>query len=163
HQVALKEELAGYEYPARLQAPTFSPCASVILDFGTEDQKQRHLPAILKGDAIWMQLLSEPSGGSDVAAALTTAVRDGEEWVLNNSPSVTIPSDLSHNGIGSTSVFDVARDSGRLHDPVARDLIGEARMLELVNDHLRVRVGEGIATGKTSDQMAAVGRLFGAV
>ena len=85
HQQVLNEELAGYEYPMRLQVPTFSPCAAVLLDFGTEEQKQRHIPAILKGEEIWMQLLSEPSGGSDVAGALTTAVRDGDEWVLNGS------------------------------------------------------------------------------
>jgi alkylation response protein AidB-like acyl-CoA dehydrogenase len=85
HQRVLNEEISGYEYPARIQAPTFSPCAAVLLDFGTEDQKQRHLPAILKGDEIWMQFLSEPGGGSDVAGALTSAVRDGDEWVLNGS------------------------------------------------------------------------------
>ncbi len=65
--------------------PTFSPCAAVILEFGTEEQKQRHIPAILKGEEFWMQFLSEPSGGSDVAGALTSAVRDGDEWVLNGS------------------------------------------------------------------------------
>ena len=81
----LNEELAGYEYPSRLQAPTFAPCAAVLLDFGTEEQKRAHIPAILKGEEIWMQFLSEPSGGSDVAGALTTAVRDGDEWVLNGS------------------------------------------------------------------------------
>jgi alkylation response protein AidB-like acyl-CoA dehydrogenase len=85
YQKAFNAEIAGYEYPARLQAPTFSPCAAVLLDFGTEEQKQRHVPAILKGEEIWMQLLSEPSGGSDVAAALTSAVRDGDDWVLNGS------------------------------------------------------------------------------
>jgi alkylation response protein AidB-like acyl-CoA dehydrogenase len=85
HQQALNEELEGYEYPTRLQAPTLSPCAAVLLDFGTEEQKARHIPAILKGEEIWMQFLSEPSGGSDVAAALTTAFRDGDEWVLNGS------------------------------------------------------------------------------
>ncbi len=85
HQRTLNQELAGYEYPSRLQAPTLSPCAAVLLDFGTEEQKLAHIPAILKGEEIWMQFLSEPSGGSDVAAALTSAVRDGEEWVLNGS------------------------------------------------------------------------------
>jgi alkylation response protein AidB-like acyl-CoA dehydrogenase len=85
HQQAMNEELIGYEYPTRIQAPTLSPCAAVLLDFGTEEQKQRHIPAILKGEEFWMQFLSEPSGGSDVAGALTTAVRDGDEWVLNGS------------------------------------------------------------------------------
>ena len=85
HQDALNEELVGYEYPSRFQVPTIAPCASVILDFGTEEQKLRHIPAILSGEEIWMQFLSEPSGGSDVAGALTTAVRDGDEWRLNGS------------------------------------------------------------------------------
>lgn len=85
HQRVLNEELVGFEYPMRMQAPTISPCAAVLLDFGTEEQKARHIPAILRGEEIWMQFLSEPSGGSDVAGALTTAVRDGDEWVLNGS------------------------------------------------------------------------------
>jgi alkylation response protein AidB-like acyl-CoA dehydrogenase len=85
YQRVLNAELVGYEYPSRLQAPTLSPCAAVLLDFGTEEQKQRHIPAILKGEEIWMQFLSEPSGGSDVAGALTSAVRDGDEWILNGS------------------------------------------------------------------------------
>jgi alkylation response protein AidB-like acyl-CoA dehydrogenase len=85
YQRVLSQELSGYEYPARIQAPTLSPCAAVLLDFGTEEQKQQHIPAILKGEEIWMQFLSEPSGGSDVAGALTSAVRDGEEWILNGS------------------------------------------------------------------------------
>ena len=85
HQELLNLELAGFEFPRRLQIPTFSPCAAVLLDYGTEDQKREHLPAILKGEEVWLQLLSEPSGGSDAAGALTTAERDGEEWVLNGS------------------------------------------------------------------------------
>ncbi|HUJ66831.1 MAG TPA: acyl-CoA dehydrogenase family protein, partial [Acidimicrobiales bacterium] len=85
HQRAFNQELTGFEYPAHLQVPNFSPCAAVLLEFGTEEQKRSHLPAILKGEELWMQLLSEPSGGSDVAAALTTAVRDGDEWILNGS------------------------------------------------------------------------------
>ena len=85
HQMALNEELVGYEYPVSLQSPTMSTCAAVLLDFGTEEQKRRHLPAILRGEEIWVQFLSEPSGGSDVAGALTSAVRDGDEWILNGS------------------------------------------------------------------------------
>lgn len=85
HQRVLNEELAGYEFPIHLQVPTMSPCLAILLEFGTEEQKRRHVPAILRGEEIWMQLLSEPSGGSDVAGALTTAVRDGDEWVINGS------------------------------------------------------------------------------
>ena len=85
HQQALREVMSGYEYPYRHQVPTFTPCLAVLLDFGTEEQKRTHVPAILRGDELWMQLLSEPSGGSDAAGALTTAIRYGDEWVLNGS------------------------------------------------------------------------------
>ena len=256
HQRALNEELVGYEYAARVQVPTFSPCAAVLLEFGNEEQKTTHLPAILKGEEIWMQFLSEPSGGSDVAGALTSAVRDGDEWVLNgskiwttgtwwsdwglclartnwdvpkhrglsvfmlpirqpgvevhriemlngskefcqefltdvrvpdsdrvgqvndgwtvgvrwlfhermlyNSPFVTFPASTFHSA-SSTSLVGVARATGRVSDPWIRDLIGEARVLEVVREHLQRRVGEGIASGRMSDQAAALVRLFGGV
>jgi alkylation response protein AidB-like acyl-CoA dehydrogenase len=85
HQRVLNAELRGYEYPSRAQVPTFTPCLAVLLEFGTEEQKLRHVPAILKGEELWMQFLSEPSCGSDVAGAITTAVRDGDDWLLNGS------------------------------------------------------------------------------
>jgi alkylation response protein AidB-like acyl-CoA dehydrogenase len=85
HSQVLNEEMSGRAYPDRLQVPTMTPCMAVLLEFGTEEQKKKHVPAMLNGDEIWMQMLSEPSGGSDVAGAQTTAVRDGEEWVLNGS------------------------------------------------------------------------------
>ena len=87
HNRAFNEELAGHEWPSRFSVPTFNPCASIILECGTAEQKARHLPAILKGDEVWVQMLSEPGGGSDVAGATTSAARDPEtgDWILNGS------------------------------------------------------------------------------
>ncbi len=85
HAAAFNEELVGYAYPWRLQVPTMTPCAAVILEFGTHEQKIAHLPAILRGEQLWMQFLSEPGSGSDVAGAQTTAVREGDEWIINGS------------------------------------------------------------------------------
>jgi alkylation response protein AidB-like acyl-CoA dehydrogenase len=85
HQAALNREIKGYDYPAEIQASTFIPCLAVLLEFGTEEQKRRHIPRMLRGEEIWVQLLSEPGGGSDAAGAVTTATRDGEGWVLNGS------------------------------------------------------------------------------
>ncbi len=85
HQRAFDEVCAPYDMPALINVPTFVPCGAVLLEFGTEEQKRRHLPAMLRGEELWMQFLSEPSGGSDVAGALTTATRDGDEWVVNGS------------------------------------------------------------------------------
>ena len=178
---------------------------------------------MLKGEELWMQFLSEPSGGSDVAGALTTAVRDGDEWILNgskvwttgawwsdwglclartnwdlpkhrglsvfifpihqpgievqriallngfkdfcqefltdlrvpdsdrigdiddgwtvgtrwmfhermlhHSPFVTMPPNDVHGGGGADTVLRIAREAGRIDDPTAADLIGEAFVL----------------------------------
>ena len=248
------EEIVGRDFPWRIQVPTFVPCAAVILEFGTDEQKQRYLPPILRGDELWMQFLSEPSGGSDVAGALTTAVRDGDQWVLNgskiwttgawwsdwglclartnwdvpkhrgltvfmlpihqpnvevhriemlngsrefcqefltdvivpdsdrigdvddgwtvgtrwmfhermlfNSPYVSHPVGVTHGSMDATSVFTVAQEAGLLDDTATQEMIGEARMLELVGETVGQRINESIAAGKLSDQAAAIVRLF---
>jgi alkylation response protein AidB-like acyl-CoA dehydrogenase len=201
-----------------------------------------------------MQFLSEPSGGSDVAGALSTAIRDGEQWVMNgskvwttgawwsdwglclartnwdvpkhrgltvfilpihqpgvevhriemlngsrefcqefmtdviipdtdrvgevddgwtvgtrwmfhermmySSPYVSVPAGAGRGGTEESSVFAVARQGDRMDDPSVRELVGEARMLELVGDELLKRVTESMRSGRLSDQAAAIGRLF---
>ncbi|HVV75452.1 MAG TPA: acyl-CoA dehydrogenase family protein [Mycobacteriales bacterium] len=254
HQQAFNDEIGGFEYPQRFQAPTIAPCAAVLLDFGTEEQKQRHIPAILKGEELWMQLLSEPSSGSDVASALTSAMRDGDDWILNgskiwttgawwsdwglclartnwdvpkhrgltvfifpltqegvavhriemlngskefcqefltdvrvpdsdrvgevdggwtvgtrwmyhermlfSSPLVTTPKGNAHGAAGSAALVAISRESGRDDDPVAHELIGRARTLELAKQSLNPRLAESMSTGRLNDQAAAIGRLF---
>lgn len=252
HQRALNEELSGYQWPSRFQVPTISPCAAVLLEFAPEAVKREHVPAILRGEEIWMQFLSEPSGGSDMAGALTTAVRDGDDWVLNgskvwttgawwadwaiclartdwdvpkhagltvfalpikqpgivvrqiemlngakdfcqeyltdvrvpdshrigevnggwavatrllyhermqqSSPYVTNPAG-PHGVAAEASPARIARDAGRLADPVARDLIGEARVLGLAAGALQRRVTDGVRSGALTPDSAAVARV----
>jgi alkylation response protein AidB-like acyl-CoA dehydrogenase len=85
HQFAFNRELRGYDYPLEIQASTFIPCLALLLEFGSEEQRHRHIPAMLRGEEVWAQFLSESGGGSDAAGAVTTAVRDGDQWVLNGS------------------------------------------------------------------------------
>ena len=83
-QDAFNEEAIGYELPTLCNV-TLGILGPTILDFGTEEQKLRHIPAILRGDELWVQLLSEPAGGSDLAGCITRATRDGDQWILNGS------------------------------------------------------------------------------
>ena len=60
-------------------------CPPYIVDLGTEEQTQRWLPGMASGEKICAIAMTEPGGGSDLAALRTTAVRDGDEWVINGS------------------------------------------------------------------------------
>jgi alkylation response protein AidB-like acyl-CoA dehydrogenase len=255
HQRAFCEELAGYDYPALLQVPTHSPCAAVLLEYGTPEQRAEHLTGILKGEEVWSQLLSEPSGGSDVAGAQTSAVRDGDEWVINGSKIWTSgawmsdwglalvrtnPDAAKHRGLtvfmvpfgapgielhriemlngtedfcqefftdvripdswrigevdhgwtvatrwlyhertvgggspyvsrpghghghdrDNQTMVGLARATGKLGDPRARQLVAEAHVLDVVRDALTGRLTRLIRQGTMSEDGAAVGRLF---
>ncbi len=53
--------------------------------FGTEEQKKKYLPKLCEGKALWGFGLTEPTAGSDAGGSKTTAVKDGNEWVINGS------------------------------------------------------------------------------
>jgi len=77
--LAFIEELAHHEAP-RVGAPI--QAVSWML-FGTDEQKKKYLPEILRGEAIYGMWYSEPNSGSDLASMRTRAVKDGNEWVIN--------------------------------------------------------------------------------
>ena len=85
HQAAFTVESAPYEMPTGLNIPHLTILGPSILECCTEAQKQRFLPKLLSGEEIWVQLLSEPSGGSDLAGLVTRATRDGDVFYLNGS------------------------------------------------------------------------------
>jgi alkylation response protein AidB-like acyl-CoA dehydrogenase len=69
-----------------------------LIEFGTEEQKERYVAKALLGEEIWSQLFSEPGAGSDVASLQMRAELDGEEWVLNGQKVWTTGAQLSDFG-----------------------------------------------------------------
>lgn len=66
-----------------------------ILEYGTEDQKQRHLPPIARGEVRWCLGYSEPNAGSDLASLSTRAEDAGDHWVINGQKTWTSGADVS--------------------------------------------------------------------
>jgi alkylation response protein AidB-like acyl-CoA dehydrogenase len=77
---------AGVPTPLAFNASMIGP---VIAHFGTEEQKQQFLPKTANLDIWWSQGFSEPDAGSDLASLRTTAVRDGDDWVVNGQKTWT--------------------------------------------------------------------------
>jgi len=83
HERVYLEEIVGYDVPTRLFGVSINILGATVAEFGTHEQKERHVRRILRGEELWLQLLSEPGGGSDLAGLLTSAVRDGDNYVVN--------------------------------------------------------------------------------
>ncbi|MEZ5238418.1 MAG: acyl-CoA dehydrogenase family protein [Microthrixaceae bacterium] len=81
--VVLAEEFARAKAPMRADFFGDTLVGPTILMNGTEEQKKYFLPRILDGSMRWCQGFSEPDSGSDLASLKTTAVLDGDEWVIN--------------------------------------------------------------------------------
>lgn len=77
--------------------------APYLVELTTDEQKARWLPRFCTGEMVTAIAMTEPSGGSDLAALLTTAVRDGDDWVLNGSKTFIT------NGYGADLVIVAAR------------------------------------------------------
>jgi alkylation response protein AidB-like acyl-CoA dehydrogenase len=79
------EQIAFMETMERAEAPRIGAAiqANALMMFGTREQQQRYLPEIMRGEAMHGMGYSEPQAGSDLAALRTSAVRDGDHWVIN--------------------------------------------------------------------------------
>jgi alkylation response protein AidB-like acyl-CoA dehydrogenase len=85
HQRVLDEETLKYEMPLALNIPTFGIIGATLVEFCNHEQKKRFLPPMIRGEEIWVQFLSEPTSGSDLASLTTRATLDGDSFVLNGS------------------------------------------------------------------------------
>lgn len=78
-----EEEYYGADAPLRVSQNGIFLLGPTLMEFGTEEQKARFLPAMAAGDEIWAQAWSEPQAGSDMAAVRCKAVQDGDDYVIN--------------------------------------------------------------------------------
>jgi alkylation response protein AidB-like acyl-CoA dehydrogenase len=161
------ETLAGYSLGV---ASSFSihadVCVPYFVELGTEDQQQRWLPAIATGDSICSIGMTEPSGGSDLAALRTTAVRDAGGWMLNGSKTfitngyqcdLVIVAARTEPGTKARGItlFVVEADTpgftrGRKLDKVGQDEADTAELffdsVHLPDSHRLGNLGEGFAS-----------------
>ncbi len=89
-----------------------------IEQFGNEAQKRRYLPKLASGEWIAAWGLTEPTAGSDAGGTRTTAVRDGDFWVLNGSKTFT-----THASVGHVAVVFASTDPSRKHHGISAFIV----------------------------------------
>ncbi len=99
HQRVVADVSIDFDMPVLFCSPTLAVVGPTLLEFGTEEQKQRYVPAFISGKELWVQFMSEPSSGSDLAGTLTRADRDGDSFVINGSKIWSTFAQRSDNAI----------------------------------------------------------------
>lgn len=183
----LREQLVHHEEMARVGAPGpvnaigVANIAPAIMAYGTDEQKQRFLRPMLRGDVIWSQGMSEPEAGSDLASLRCAAVLDGDTFVVNGQKTwnsngdradwcqlyVRTNADVAkHKGI-SCLLVDM-RSAGIEARPI-RTLAGDRGFSELFLTDARiprsallgdVDDGWNVATRTLSNERAGVAGLY---
>jgi alkylation response protein AidB-like acyl-CoA dehydrogenase len=154
HQKAFVEEAARYSLPPMGEAVTTGICAPTLLDFGSEEQKKRHVARMIRGDEVWTQLLSEPGAGSDLAGLQTRAAKDGDEYVITGQKvwtsgaqnsdyalcmARTNPDVPKHQGL---SMFVVDLKAAGVTIRPLRQMTGDAHFNEVFLDDVRVSLSD---------------------
>lgn len=156
-QVIYQEEYGRAHLPGPL-ATGLGIAGPTLITYGTQEQKKRFLPAMLRGDQVWAQGYSEPGAGSDLPALRTTARREGDEYIVNGQKVWNTGADISDiiftlvrtgppesRQKGITYLLIDAHAPGVTIRPL-RDITGGADFSEIFFEDVRVpvdnRIGE---------------------
>nr|BFE59193.1 hypothetical protein GCM10020063_037190 [Dactylosporangium thailandense] len=152
-ELAFAAESAGYDLPGEPFTIGLRMVGPTLLAFGTESQRRRYLPPLLRGEEIWCQLMSEPGAGSDLAALATRAEPDGDDFVVTGQKvwtsrgqwadlgvllARTDPRAPKHHGI---TMFVVDMHAPGVTVRPLRDLAGRDVFNEVFLDRVRVPAG----------------------
>ncbi len=83
YEAAWRDEAGRFPLMTEELSVTLGNCLPTLLEFGTDEQRRRHVPKIVAGREVWCQLFSEPAAGSDVAGVQTRAVAVDGGWLVN--------------------------------------------------------------------------------
>jgi alkylation response protein AidB-like acyl-CoA dehydrogenase len=124
-QLIIDDELKRAGITKPLNPIGIGHCGPVLVVHGTEEQKQRYLPPMLRGEEMWCQLFSEPDAGSDLAGLSTRAVRDGDVFIVNGQKIWTSLATVASYGIliARTDV-DTSKYTGISYFIIKMDLPG---------------------------------------
>ena len=169
HQVVFNEEAAAYALPLDIFIIGLGMCAPTVLAHGTEPQRSRYLPPLLRGAEIWCQLFSEPEAGSDLAGLRCRAESDGDSWVVSGQKVWTsgahnaafgmllARSDPSSSRHGGMTMFIVDMSLPGIEIRPLRQMTGASRFSEVFFDGCRLEsdavlgeVGQGWRTAITT-------------
>ena len=92
-------EEAGFKVPPDIFTIGIGMCGPTILAHGSDEQKAKWIPKLVSGEEVWCQLFSEPAAGSDLAGLRMSAVRDGDDWVINGQKIWTSGAQWSDWGV----------------------------------------------------------------
>ena len=116
------QEEARYETPnTTVFGIGIGMCGPTELAHGTEEQKTKWIPKLVSGEEIWCQLFSEPSAGSDLAGLRTSAVPDGDDWILNGQKIWTSGANWCEWGVIVTRTDPVAAKHAQQHQSGAKN------------------------------------------
>src|SRR5437588_6682829 len=116
--VIYSEEMARSKTPGVFNANGIWQIGPMIIRWGTEDQKHEWLPSILNADTHWCQGFSEPEAGSDLANLRTTAVADGDDYVLNGQKIWISTAHIADWGLLLVRTDPTAIERGAKHEGI---------------------------------------------